>query len=91
MDRIAEDFDVVIAGGGMAGATLALALAQAGLRIAIVEATAPETRAAPTFDGRTSAVAFANFRQWRALGLGAALSGLGQPITEILITGRPRA
>jgi 2-octaprenyl-6-methoxyphenol hydroxylase len=89
MDLAADDFDVVIAGGGMAGATLALALAQARLRVALVDATAPETRVAPTFDGRTSAVAFANFRQWRALGVGERLSAQAQPITEILITDGP--
>jgi 2-octaprenyl-6-methoxyphenol hydroxylase len=89
MDQAAKEFDVVIAGGGMAGATLALALVQAGLRIAIVDVTAPETRVAPTFDGRTSAVAFANFRQWRALGLGEGLKDLAQPITDILITDGP--
>jgi 2-octaprenyl-6-methoxyphenol hydroxylase len=89
MDQMANDFDVVIAGGGMAGATLALALAQAGLRVAVVDASAPDVRAAPAFDGRTSAVAFANFRQWRALGLGEALSDQAQPITDILITDGP--
>jgi 2-octaprenyl-6-methoxyphenol hydroxylase len=89
MDHAANDFDVVIAGGGMAGATLALALAQARLRVAVVDRTASETRVAPTFDGRTSAVAFANFRQWRALGVGDTLSEQAQPITEILITDGP--
>jgi 2-octaprenyl-6-methoxyphenol hydroxylase len=89
MDQAANDFDVVIVGGGMAGATLALALTQANLRVAIIDRTAPETRVAPTFDGRTSAVAFANFRQWRALGVDAALSAVAQPITDILITDGP--
>jgi 2-octaprenyl-6-methoxyphenol hydroxylase len=89
MDQAANDFDVVIAGGGMAGATLALALVQARLRVAIVDIAAPETRVAPAFDGRTSAVAFANFRQWRALGVGDPLSAMAQPITEILITDGP--
>jgi 2-octaprenyl-6-methoxyphenol hydroxylase len=89
MDQAAEHVDVVIAGGGMAGLTLALALSQAGLEVAVVEATPKESRIVPSFDGRTSAIAFANFRQWRALGLGAALSRLAQPITEILITDGP--
>jgi len=89
MDQAANDIDVVIAGGGMAGATLALALAQARLRVAVVDRTAPDTRVAPMFDGRTSAVAFANFRQWRALGVGDALSDQAQPITDILITDGP--
>jgi len=89
MEQAVNDFDVVIAGGGMAGATLALALAQAHLRVAVIDASAPETRVAPNFDGRTSAVAFANFRQWRALGVSDTLSAQAQPITEILITDGP--
>jgi 2-octaprenyl-6-methoxyphenol hydroxylase len=89
MDQTAQNFDVVIAGGGMAGATLALALSQGGLSVAILDVAAPETRVAPAFDGRTSAVAFANFRQWRALGVGDGLSALAQPITDILITDGP--
>jgi len=89
MDRAANDFDVVIAGGGMAGATLALALVQGGLKVAVVDASAPEILATPAFDGRTSAVAFANFRQWRALGVGETLSARAQPITDILITDGP--
>jgi 2-octaprenyl-6-methoxyphenol hydroxylase len=89
MDRTVNDVDVVIVGGGMAGATLALALTHAGLGVAIVDLATPQSRLAPTFDGRTSAVAFANFRQWRALGVGEGLSALAQPITEILITDGP--
>jgi 2-octaprenyl-6-methoxyphenol hydroxylase len=86
MDPTTGDFDVVIAGAGMAGATLALALADAGLRIAVVDSATQRVGAVGAFDGRSSAVAFANFRQWRALGLGDALSALAQPITDILIT-----
>ena len=32
-----HDFDVLIAGGGLNGPTLALALAQAGLQVAVVD------------------------------------------------------
>lgn len=81
-----EAFDVVIAGAGMAGATLALALAKAGLRVAVADAQALETQLAPTFDGRASAIAYANFRQFRALGLGAALEPVAQPIRAIQVT-----
>lgn len=31
-----QDFDVLIAGGGLNGPTLALALAQVGLRVAVI-------------------------------------------------------
>ena len=81
-----ETFEVVIAGGGMAGATLALALAQAGFKVAVVDAQALETTLAPSFDGRASAIAYANFRQWRALGLEAALRPHAEPLRAIVVS-----
>jgi len=80
------DADVVIAGAGMAGATLALALAQAGLKPVLVDPVVFEAQVAPTFDGRASAIAFAAFRQWRTLGAGAALEPQAQRIEQILVT-----
>ncbi len=79
-------FEVVVVGAGMAGATLALALAQGGLEVAIVDAQPVETRLAPSFDGRASAVADAGLRQWRALGLAEALAPEAQPIVSIEIS-----
>jgi 2-octaprenyl-6-methoxyphenol hydroxylase len=86
---MSDDFDVVVAGAGMTGATLALGLAQAGLSVAVVDAQPLATRVAPDFDGRASAVAYANFRQWRALGVAAALEPHAQPIRAILVTDGP--
>ena len=80
------DFDVVIAGTGMAGATLALALAQAGLKVAAVDAAPLDARLAPSFDGRASAIAWSNMNSWRALGVGEALTAEAQPIGSILVT-----
>ncbi|WP_281176453.1 FAD-dependent monooxygenase [Phenylobacterium immobile] len=82
----AFDADVLIAGAGMAGATLALALAQAGLKPLLIDQAAFETRVAPAFDGRASAVAYAAFRQWRVLGVADALEPLSQRIEQILVT-----
>jgi 2-octaprenyl-6-methoxyphenol hydroxylase len=65
------DADVIIAGAGMAGATLALALKQGGLTPLLIDPIVFDAQLAPTFDGRSSAIAFASFRQWRALGLAA--------------------
>ena len=46
-----QDFDIVIAGGGLNGPTLALALAQAGLRVAVVDPQPARARAGAGFDG----------------------------------------
>jgi 2-octaprenyl-6-methoxyphenol hydroxylase len=84
-----HEFDVVVAGAGMAGATLALGLAQAGFRVGLVDAQALSTRLDPEFDGRASAIAYANFRQWRALGVAEALAPHAQPLRSILVTDGP--
>lgn len=84
------DADVVIAGAGMAGATLALALAQAGLKSVLIDPVVFEAQVAPTFDGRASAIAFASFRQWRVLGLAGKLEPHAQRIEQILVTDAPR-
>ncbi len=80
------DADVIIAGAGMAGATLALALHQAGLKPLLIDPVVFDAQVAPTFDGRASAIAYAAFRQWRALGLAAALEPHAQRIEQILVT-----
>jgi 2-octaprenyl-6-methoxyphenol hydroxylase len=80
------EFDLVVAGAGMTGATLALAVAQAGLRVAVVDALPPDASLAPTFDGRASAIAYANFRQWRAVGLAEALEPHAQPLRAIVVS-----
>ncbi len=85
------DADVIIAGGGMTGLTLGLALAQAGLRVIAADADVIGDQVAPTYDGRASAIAYASFRMWEALGLGPALAPHAQRIEQILVTdGRVR-
>jgi 2-octaprenyl-6-methoxyphenol hydroxylase len=78
--------DVAIVGAGMAGATLALGLAQAGLACVLVDPLPFEAMAAETFDGRASAISFSCFRQWRAVGAAAAIEPFAQRIEQILVT-----
>jgi 2-octaprenyl-6-methoxyphenol hydroxylase len=80
------DADVIIAGAGMTGATLALALESAGLKTIVVDPLPFETQVAPTFDGRSSAIAYASFRQWNTLGAGEAIAPHAQRIEQILVT-----
>jgi 2-octaprenyl-6-methoxyphenol hydroxylase len=78
--------DVAIVGAGMAGATLALALAQGGLDCVLIDPLPFETQAAETFDGRASAISFSCFRQWRAIGAAAGIEPHAQRIEQILVT-----
>jgi len=80
------DADVILSGGGLVGQTLALALDQAGLSVAVIDASKPSDTLAPAFDGRAFAIAFASYRMWRALGLGEQLDDVAQPIEQIMVT-----
>lgn len=83
-----EEFsaDVIVAGAGMAGATLALALHKGGLKPLLIDPVAFDAQLTPTFDGRASAIAYAAYRQWRALDLANALDPHAQRIEQILVT-----
>lgn len=82
--------DIVIAGGGLNGMTLALALAQAGLRPLVIDGLDPATTTAPAFDGRVSAIAASSVRLFKAIGLWEHVADQAQPILDILVSdGRP--
>ncbi|MFC3167399.1 UbiH/UbiF/VisC/COQ6 family ubiquinone biosynthesis hydroxylase [Paracoccus fontiphilus] len=77
------DVDILIAGGGLNGPVLALALAGAGLRVAVVDPRPADARAGDNFDGRAYALAVASQRLFKALGLWAGLAGDSQPIRQV--------
>jgi 2-octaprenyl-6-methoxyphenol hydroxylase len=81
-----EQHDVIIVGGGMTGLAGGLALAHAGLRTVVLDAAPAASRVAPDFDGRASAIAYANFRMLERLGVAARLEGRVQPIAQILVS-----
>ena len=62
-------FDVVIVGGGMAGATMALALAPLKLKIAVIEAHAYQQQSQPSFDDRCLALAWSSKQIYQTLGI----------------------
>lgn len=82
--------DVVIAGGGIVGTLLGIALARAGLGAAIVDPVPAGARQAGDFDGRAYAIAASGRRMLEALGIWAAIAAEAQPMTDILVSdGRP--
>ena len=84
------DADILIAGGGLNGPTLALALAQAGLRVIVVDPRPADARAGDNSDGRAYALAVSSQRLLKALGLWTGLAGDSQPIGQVKASqGRP--
>ena len=81
-----ERYDIVIAGAGLTGAAFALAAAQAQLKVVMVDPQPFSAQLAPTFDGRSTAVAFSTFRMLDALGLGESLRPHACRMDHILVT-----
>ncbi len=76
------DTDILIAGGGLNGPALALALAQGGLRVTVVDSRPAPARAEAGFDGRAYALAIASKRLLSVTGVWARIAGF-QPILQI--------
>ncbi|MCE9522184.1 MAG: FAD-dependent monooxygenase [Alphaproteobacteria bacterium] len=77
--------DVVIAGGGMVGLTLGLALARAGLETIVVDGFDPGLVLDAKFDGRVSSFAPASRRVLMALGLWPHVEDVAQPVLDIIV------
>lgn len=78
-----HDTDIVIAGGGLNGPALALALAGGGLRVTVVDARPAEIRAEAGFDGRAYALALASRRLLGVIGVWSRVADLAQPMRLI--------
>ena len=77
------DADIAIAGGGLNGPTLALALARCGLSVALIDAQPPRSRGGAAFDGRAYALSIASVRLLGGLGLWPALAADSQPMLQV--------
>jgi len=84
-----RDADIVIGGGGMVGTTLALALAQGGLKVVVCDPVPPAAATDAKFDGRVSALSYSTQRMFEALGVWPRLAKDAQPILDILVTDAP--
>ncbi|WP_420858032.1 UbiH/UbiF/VisC/COQ6 family ubiquinone biosynthesis hydroxylase [Marivivens marinus] len=83
---MAQDQDILIVGGGLNGPALALALAQSGFRVGVIDALPIDTRKDPGFDGRAYALALASKRLLSAIGVWARVADHAQPMLEIKVT-----
>jgi 2-octaprenyl-6-methoxyphenol hydroxylase len=81
-----DRYDVAIVGGGMVGASLALALAETRWRVLLIEAVAADSAAQPSFDDRTTALGNGAQRILATLGLWDAINVRATPIREIHVS-----
>ncbi len=75
-------YDIAIIGGGMAGASLALALKDLPLSIALVEAVPYDSAAQPAFDARAIALAAGSQRILHTMGVWDAMAARGVTAIE---------
>ena len=80
-----ERADVIVAGGGLVGPALALALARAGFGVCVLDREAAARRAEPAFDGRAYAIALGSQRLLGALGVWEAVEPRAEPIRDITV------
>src|SRR5260370_1250711 len=80
-------YDVAIVGGGMVGASLAVALGDTGLSVILIESVAPGTGTQqPSFDDRTTALGNASRRIFESLGVWPRIAAEASPIRTIHVS-----
>ncbi len=80
--------DIAIVGGGLVGASLALALRGSGLCIAVIEAFTPTAPEHPSYDDRTLVLNPVSCQILSRLGIAASLEQYGVPINSIHVSDR---
>jgi len=85
-DSSHPEVDVAIVGGGLVGASLALALAPTGLKTALIEGVAPDAGSQPSFDDRTTALGNGTRRSFEALGIWSQVAPHAAPIRRIHVS-----
>lgn len=90
MSRGQPDFDIAVVGGGLAGASLACALAGTGLSVALVEAMAFDAKPDAATRARTTAIAWGTRALFEQLGLWAGMRADAAAIERLHVSQRGR-
>ena len=85
-----ERFDLVIVGGGMVGASLAVALAPLGLKVAVIESVRHDSASQPSFDERTTALSNGSRRILETVGIWDEVAPAATPIAKIHVSDQGR-
>jgi len=86
-------YDVILSGGGLVGLSLGIALADAGLEVAVIDRLDPATVVGEPFDGRAAAIARGSQHVLAATGVWEHVGQDAAPILDIRVSdgkvGRP--
>lgn len=84
--RMDHDSDILIVGGGLTGPALALAAAQAGLTVTVIDSLTQTVREDAAFDGRAYALALASVRLLGNIGIWSSVADNAQAMLEIKVS-----
>lgn len=82
------DYDLIIVGGGLTGASLACCLAGGPLRVAVIEAVPIQSAQQPSYDEKGLALSLSSRRIFNATGIWPRLSARALPIEHIHVSDR---
>ena len=82
---MADDVELLIAGGGLNGMLLGVACGDAGLDVAVVDRQEPATMLGEAFDGRTSAIAYGSKLVLEGAGVWPGIATQAETIREIRV------
>ena len=80
------DSNILIVGGGLNGPALALALAQTGFKVSVIDTLDTPTLKSADFDGRGYALALTSVRLLRRIGVWDRIAAHTQPMLEIKVS-----
>ena len=83
---MSEPYDIAIVGGGMVGASLAVALEGLGVRTALIEAVPHDAAAQPSFDERTTALSNGSRCILKTLGVWQEVADTATRIAKIHVS-----
>lgn len=78
--------EVVIAGGGLVGLSLGIALARSGIKTVVLDGEDPARIKSAGFDGRVCSIAYGSKRVLEGIGVWAGMAREAEPILEIRVS-----
>jgi 2-octaprenyl-6-methoxyphenol hydroxylase len=77
---------IVIVGGGLVGLSQAIALAQEGIAVTVIDREVADTVLQPEFDGRTCAIAWKSYKFLDKIGVWQYVAEYAEPIQDIRVS-----